>query len=316
MRRMIRCIKDLCLWFVWFPVRWVVCILPLAWSYRAAGLAAHAVYWLCPHRRRVMRDEIGALYAARFERKDISGIVKRSLAVYLKRQVENMLLGTMTEERLARWVTAEGAENVEEALKGGKGVIILLAHFGSFLLPLPWLGHRGYDVVQVTGKPILEGRSWVYRKIFELRKKESTRLPIRFIQTDRYLGPIVKALRSNGIVALAFDGRSSDTWIETKLLARTATFSPGPFNLASRTGAVILPTYVIRQRDNTHRLVFSPPFALESAEEHGEELRRNTLKYARLFEDYISRYPCHFATTLYSVRREAERGENPPLFVD
>lgn len=141
-------------------------------------------------------------------------------------------------------------------------------------------------------------------------------MPFQIVQTDENLRLIVKSLRNNGIIVIAFDGRAGNRWVPVKILKRTAHFSPGPFNLAIKTGAIILPTFVVRGKDNKHRIIFEPEMKLDRTDDKEGTLNINTIKYAKIFERYLLRYPCHFAMTLYSIREEAYRGLNRPLFID
>ncbi len=313
---MISLIKDIGLWFVWFVLRPFLAYLPLNINYSLAGFASLLVYLISVRRKRIVYEEMERLFSNRLDKKEIRAIVKRSFKIFLKRQVENLLFGNLTKRQLDRFVSINGLDNLDTALKKGKGVILLLSHFGSFLMPLPVLGYKGYKVHQIGGKPLLEGASAINKKIFEQRRSETDKMPVQFIQTNHYLGPVVRALKNNEIVVIAFDGRTGNKWIQTKLLNRTADFSPGPFNLAIKTGATILPTFVVRGKDNKHIIIFESAMKLEVTDDREETLRINTKKYARILDRYIMDYPCHFAMTLYTVREEANKGLNRPLFID
>ena len=304
------------LWFVRFPLKSLLMHLPLKLNYSLAHFFSWFLYLILKKRRDIVTEEITRLFGEQMYEKDQKRVVRKSFTIFFKRQVENLLFGEFKKSQLDHITSIEGIDNLNRALQDGKGVILLLSHFGSFLLPLPVLGYMGHKVFQVTGKPLLEGRNPIHKKLFKFRKTESDKLPIHFIVANRYLGPIVRALKSNSIVVIAFDGRTGDRWIQGKLFNRTAQFSPGPFNLALRTGAAILPTFVVRRKDNKHRIIFEPRMKLEITTNKEETLKINTIKYLWIFKRYLLNYPCHFAMTLYTVRNEAEKGLNRPLFVD
>jgi KDO2-lipid IV(A) lauroyltransferase len=308
-------IKRIVIGFGWFVFKPILERLPLKTIYLLADLISVPVYLIAAKKRKEVAEEVMSLYGDRFEQKRIADIVRRSFAIYLKRQAENVLFGSLTKEKVDEITSIEGLENLQKSLDKGKGVILLLSHFGSFLLPLLVLGYRGYDVIQVTGKPLLEKHP-LHKKILELRKKEAENLPFSAIQSHTYLRPIVRALNKNAIVVIAFDGRTGSNWVSMRFLNRIAEFSPGPFNLAIKVGATILPTFVVRGKDNKHTIRFEPPMELEKSANYEETLQRNTVKYARIFKKYLLNYPCHFAMTLYSVKKEAEKGLNRPLFID
>jgi KDO2-lipid IV(A) lauroyltransferase len=309
-------IMGIGLWFMWFPLRKLLNSIPMKFNYSLAHFLSLLCYLFFKKRRNVVNEEVIKLFGIQTDKKKVKIIVKNSFSIFLKRQIENFLFGTFTQKQLNQIASIAGSENLEDALKKRKGVIILLSHFGSFLLPLILLGYRGYKVNQVAGEPLLEMNSHIHKKIFELRKKDTDKLPIQFIQSNRYLGPIVRALKKNEIIVIAFDGRTGNTWIPVQLLHRIAQFSPGPFNLAIKTGAPILPAFVVRGKDNKHRIIFEPAMELETTDDLEKALKINTIKYTGIFEKYLIDYPCHFAMTLYTIRREAESGLNRPLFVD
>ncbi|MBI5789563.1 MAG: lysophospholipid acyltransferase family protein [Candidatus Schekmanbacteria bacterium] len=309
-------IIDIGIWFVWVVVRPVLDCLPLSMSYFFADVAAKLFFLADTKRRNTLAEEIEMLYGARFNKKEVDTIVRKSLEIYLKRQVENLIFGGFTKDKLDKLVSIQGMEHLQESLQKGKGVILLTAHFGSFLLPLPVLGYKGYNIIQVAGKPLLENNRRIYRKLFEIRKRETDRLPISFIQTDKYLGSVVKALNKNEIIVLAFDGRTGNKRFPVQFLDRTAQFSPGPFNMALKTGAAIIPTFMVRDKNDKHTLILEPPFEMELVDNKEETLKMNTIKFARIFEKYLLNYPCHFGMILYCTRKEAERGLNIPLFTD
>jgi len=308
--------KSAVLWLGMMPVGWVVGKVPLGFSYWVAGLVSWSAYFMAVKRRRILKEEVRLLFGDRFSDIKIKKIIRRTFAVYLKRQVENVAFDRITENRLRRMVTVEGWENLQRAEKKKRGVILLLSHFGSFLLPLPFLAYKGYCVHQVAGKPLISRHDVMGKKIFEARKRQTDKMPLSFLLTNKYLGPVVRALRKGDVVVIAFDGRSATEMLPMSLLNRMAQFSPGPFKLAKRTGAVILPTFVVRGDNNKHRIIFESPMDLKEGKDGDDGIMLNMTKFLEIFQRYLLKYPCHFAMTLFSLREEAKQGFNPPLFLD
>lgn len=316
MNYMITLVKEIVLWFVWFPLRSIIKYLPIRLLYSTVDIFSPLYCLFSKNKRELITEEVRRLYGDRCNQKQIESVVKNSFSIHAKRQVENLLFGQLTKDKLDRIVSIQGFDHLQQALRKNNGAILLLAHFGSFLLPLPVLGFKGYKVMQLGGKPLIEGTRPIHKKIFELRKSETDKMPFQFSRADQYLGSVVRALKNNEIVVIAFDGRTGNKWIPVPLINRIAEFSPGPFNLAIKTGAAILPTFVVRGRDNNHTIVFEPPMDLEISEDQEEARKTSTERYSKIFERYLLRYPCHFASILYSVRQEAQRGLNRPLFID
>lgn len=277
------------------------------------NLAGDGLFFADRRRRRIVDEELAHLFGGRFEQSRIRRMARRTCEHFCARLFETLFFGSLdrrTTEALAR---AEGIAHIDQALEHGKGVILLLSHFGSFLLPLPFLGFRGYAVNQITGKQV--HRTLLAERIWLWRKREADRLPVRFRQVDRFLRPVYQALRGNEIVAIAFDGRDSTQWSVVDFFGRRAQFSTGPFELARRTGAIIVPTFVIREPRGRHRIEFLEAFKHSAAPEAGTALREDVQSFARLFESYVDRYPCHFGMVLYNLRR-AHANPATALFLD
>ncbi len=237
-------------------------------------------------------------------------IVKRTFSRHYSRHLETLFLGALNKDRLDGLVYASGLEHIEKAISQGNGVILLLSHFGSFLLPLPYLGFRGYNVCQITGRQnheaIINDRIWprvVNEEIWRWRKKEADKLPVNFIEVGTFLRPVYKALNDNCIVAIAFDGRESSKWENVGFLGGSEHFSPGPFELARRTGAVIIPTFVVKETHKRHKIIFEKQFEMSSNTLIEKANHIDTAGYAHKLGEYIKKWPCHFLVHFPYIRK-------------
>lgn len=272
------------------------------------------IYYFNRNLREMTKKEIALLFGKRYEGVRLDNLTRRSIEHFYSRNLETFFFGVLTREGISEILEVDGIENLEAALSRGKGVILLISHFGSFMLPLPFLGFQGFKVNQITGKQL--HRSIIEERIWAWRKREADKLPVKFIQADKFLRPIYNALKDNEIVAIAFDGRDGLKLVPTTFFERTALFSAGPFELARRTGSAILPAFVIRKKDLTHRLVFEPLFGLSDDPNKERALRYDTGKFAKLFADYIERYPCHFGWLLFKIKKLQKADIAYKLFQD
>ena len=262
-------------------------------------------YVLFVKKRKIIEEELNTIFFNRFDSKKIKDVTKRSFENYYMRQMETIFFGSLNKKILDKIIHVEGLRNLDIALSEGKGVILLLSHFGSFLLPLPFLGFMGYKINQVTGKQ--KHTSVFAERIWEWRKNEADRLPVRFIQVDAFLRPIYESLKSNEIVAIAFDGKDGSKYQQVRLLNGTALVSPGPINLALKTGAAIIPTFIVRKNKFSHRLILGKPFEFIKSGPAENVIFENTERYSQLFADFISKYPCHYGVILQIMRKDSEK---------
>jgi len=266
-------------------------------------------------RREALAQEIRLILKDEKDREVIMQVTRRGFENHYARITETFFFGRLSKDILDEMVEVRGMENIDKALSCGHGVILLLAHFGSFLLPLPYLGHKGYKVNQLTGKQ--RHKSLIHERVWVWRKRDADRLPVKYIQAERFLRPMLNALKNNEILCIAFDGRDGTNWTPVNFLGRKAMFSAGPFKLARKTGAVVIPTFVIRNQDDTHLMLFEKPFDLPrtTVSDLKQTVADDTDRYTQFFSDYVKKYPCHFGMTLLTHNFNASE-DYPQLFVD
>jgi len=65
----------------------------------------------------------------------------------------------------------------------------------------------------------------------------------------------------------------------------------GPVTLALRTGAAVVPACMVRQADDSLRLIIEPELELERGERNAEAIRENTIRITRWLERTVRSYP-------------------------
>jgi KDO2-lipid IV(A) lauroyltransferase len=79
--------------------------------------------------------------------------------------------------------------------------------------------------------------------------------------------------------------------IEVSLFGRTVIARRGPVTLALRTGAAIVPACMVRQPDNSLKLIIEPELKLERAIRGKEQIRDNTILITQWLERTVRAYP-------------------------
>jgi KDO2-lipid IV(A) lauroyltransferase len=102
----------------------------------------------------------------------------------------------------------------------------------------------------------------------------------------------IRALRNNEIVFIPLDqnfGSAAGVFVE--FFGQQAATATGPIVFAQRTGAVLLPMFVIRQKDDQHRIIIEPPMILEESPDNDQMIYKNVVKITKLIEQYVRKYP-------------------------
>jgi KDO2-lipid IV(A) lauroyltransferase len=224
---------------------------------------------------------------------------KRRIAVRTMRRLFRMIpfcihyAHPRNRRKILRDVRFEGLEHIREALAAGRGVIVVQAHFGNFILMTMAFARLGLPYVVVTKDP----RNTVLRDRYTKWKRATS---VRWIDADtrsRATREIMRCLGANNIVALVADERKKNDGIPVPFFGKEALTTPGPAVLALRTGAPIVPSFIIDHRSSRYTVKILPPLPISGTRDHRADIYRVTEQVNHVIEDYIRRYPDLWAWT-------------------
>ncbi|MDB5098697.1 MAG: Phosphatidylinositol mannoside acyltransferase [Cyanobacteria bacterium RYN_339] len=141
----------------------------------------------------------------------------------------------------------EGWDNVEAAQAEGQGIIIATMHFGNWELLGGALAARGLPLHVLVQPPSQDAFG---RLFLEFRRKVGVTTHANSGAAS--LRPVLRALARNEALGLLADqhGEAQDAIVT--LFDHPVSAPTGPVFFARRTGAAILPTFIVRQPDHSH----------------------------------------------------------------
>jgi len=217
------------------------------------------------------------------ERERIARQVFKNLG---KNLVEWIRIPQWDKEDLKQIVTeVEGIDNLEKALVLGKGVIMLTAHLGCWELLGCYLVEQGYPGVVIAKKIYYKKFNDYLEKIrfshnIEIvYRAESARKSLNHLKQNKMLGilPDQDILEIDGVF-VDFFGRPAYT-------------PKGPVFLAMISKAPIIPCFIVRKEDNTHKIIIKKALELEQTGDKESDMLVNTQKWSRDLEACIAQYP-------------------------
>jgi lauroyl/myristoyl acyltransferase len=180
-----------------------------------------------------------------------------------------------------------GRENIDAALAKGKGVLILSAHLGNFFLIGSRLAIEGIPTFVLVNQP-RDGRFAELMDQYRLQVRQKT---IHARPRRMALQTLNDVLRGNQVVVMIADEYRKGSGIEVSLFGRTVIARRGPVTLALRTGAAIVPACMVRQPDNSLKLIIEPELKLERTIRGKEQIRDNTILITQWLERTVRAYP-------------------------
>jgi KDO2-lipid IV(A) lauroyltransferase len=214
-----------------------------------------------------MRDELRRIYAGRALPRPEDEILRDAYRLTLFNELEVLRYPYLDRTTIAATCVVEGREHLDRARQAGKGAIVMIAHFGANQMIMPALGHVGYPMSQLSAPPpvwaeiLRESRTTpLWERVLERRWALEKRLPVQHINVFRFLRPAFECLARNEVLGLAFDGGGGRKWVTVDFLARRANLSLQPAQIWKKSGAVLLPTFVVRRPGEAlHRVVIGEP---------------------------------------------------------
>ncbi len=194
-------------------------------------------------------------------------------------------------------VKIEGLEHVDEALKPGKGVVVVSAHYSNWELGLACLAMAGYPAYGVVAPH-------KNKRVNDLFLKPRLSLGVRVISTENAIEDGYKALRENGILCLLGDRVTTKGGVETTFFGRRAIFPKGPAKFALRVHAPLVPAYIIRQPENRFLITFDTPIPTEGMPDDDESAQKLMNIYTQRVEVFIRRDPTQLEA-FYRIWKDA-----------
>lgn len=216
--------------------------------------------------------------------KEILDICRKCFRNLGKGLMEFLQLPKLTPENLSKLVTFDGRDNMDETLKKGKGLIILTAHLGNWELfgaSLPLYGYETNTIVRPVKLQKLD--EWVNRR------REGTGL--KCIGRGASIKSALQCLKRNEVLGILADIDTKADGVFVDFFGKPAYTPRGPVSIALKTGCDLLPGVIIRQRDNTHRLIVEKPIELKITGDIEEDVRYNTAVFTKIIESYVRKYP-------------------------
>jgi KDO2-lipid IV(A) lauroyltransferase len=265
----------------------VLAALPLAAALRIGAFLGTLVYLLSwPHRRIGMRN-LAIAFPERSLR-DRRRILRHSLQNLGRTAVEVVRLPGLSDEELRTLVRFEDEAWWEQAISAERatGGLILSGHFGNWELLVYAHGRRGYPVSMVhrgIANPLLD------RWLNDLRGRAGTKL----VRKAHAATGVLRAMRTHDLLVLPFDQNSTrGLGVFVPFFGLPASTNSGIARIALRTGAPVVPAFIVRQgRSGRHVVHVLPLIHAEHTGDFERDVVYNTERFSRVFEEMVRRYP-------------------------
>jgi len=280
------------LWLV-FGLLFAITRLPLPLQHAAGRTLGFFLYWLGPRRRHIAEVNIRLCLPELSDAKRHT-LLKIHFGRYGISLIESFTAWWARPAILEGRVEYEGLENLHEALKQGKGVLLLGSHFTTLEIGVRLLG----QVIPVHN---------MYRRhknpLFESIMSRGRERWVGTAIDRRDVRCVLRSLRDNHPVWYGPDqdyGRKHSVFVP--FMGNLAATVTGTSRIARISGSPVVPYFVERMQRSRYRVVIHPPldnFPTDNIEADAERINR-------IIETQIRKVPADY---LWTHRRFKTRPE-------
>jgi KDO2-lipid IV(A) lauroyltransferase len=239
-------------------------------------------YFINYKRAKVAYSNMRAAFCEEKEPSQIRRIVKDLYKNFGETLVEILRIPDVNKAYIEKYVRIENIHHIDNALTKGHGIIFLTGHFGN------------WELSSITS--VLVG----YPLLVLVREQKMTRLNdalnayreskgCKVVKKGMATREIYEHLQRNGIVGILSDQDAGKKGAFVNFFGRPTSTHRGAFTLSGKTGAVIIPTFMVRTNGAYHRLFLESPIEITADDESIEFEAMQ--KFASALEGYIRQYP-------------------------
>jgi len=269
-------------------------LLPFRFLSLAGTSMGRAYYHMDRRRRRIINANICVVFGRTLDEEGRKALGRESCEYLATHVLELLKLHKVANpENYRSFIEITGLSHLMKSVQRGRGTVAVSGHFGNVVL----LRYVCYLNIPPRGAIIRKLDNSYLERFFRSMVKAHNAITIRpdgAIQRMQALLPLNTVIATladqkaggnpmvgrHGLIVDFFD-IPSQTHVTAPLLAR-------------RTGASIVPIFVVRKGTGRYRIEIHEPLELVHTSNEARDLEINTRRLNRIFEGYITRYPHHW----------------------
>lgn len=250
------------------------------WLGRRAGAL---VFMVNKKRRMIAYANLKAAFGSEKSPRELRSLTKRVYQNMAQTFIEILNLTKVNKKYIDRYVKIDHFERIKDAAKSGRGTILLTAHFGDWELSSLTSAMVGFPILVLA-------REQKMKRLNELLNRLRESKGCKVIRKGMSTKNILKALYGKNIVGILSDQDAGRKGIFVDFFGRPTSTHAGPAEMAKRTGSIILPTLIVREKGPYHRIFLEEYIDFRQSKET-DDIKESLQKFADILESYIRKYP-------------------------
>jgi KDO2-lipid IV(A) lauroyltransferase len=262
-------------------------LLPEGLAFQLGRRMGRLAYYLDRGHRKAALENLDLAFGREKSKEEIRAIARKTFENLGMTAIEFFRIPNIDIETFKARLSVDGLENAQEVLDNQKkGILLLLSHFGNWEL-MGLIPKAFHFPISVIARPI-KNNPWLDRMVSGIREG----VGLEVIPAAKASRRVLQALAQNRMVGILIDQRakrSEGIWVD--FFGKKAPTTPALAVLAMRTGAPIVPVFMVRQKGREHRLVIKAPLRLMDTGDIKKDVESNTRLINQTLEAMIRQYP-------------------------
>jgi KDO2-lipid IV(A) lauroyltransferase len=263
-------------------------LIPFTWTFSLMeGIGARIAWRHAGEYKKIMMHNLNVTFHNSLSDEEKRRIAQESLRNMLRGFMETMYCVYTYRRKFNPLIELEGKGNLEQALALGNGAIAVSAHLGTFTMIGAKLDASGFRFTWIIGPQNHPRIAQVWRKLGE-------KVGPDFIVIDslfRFHRQILRVLRKGEIVGFVCDENQKHGGVLVEFLGRPMALPVGPAVYHLKTGAPILPMFILRQEGRRHKVIIDSPLEVTLSGDEERDVFTITDQISRVMESFIKQYP-------------------------
>ncbi|MCA9392594.1 MAG: mitochondrial fission ELM1 family protein [Candidatus Omnitrophica bacterium] len=238
--------------------------------------------------------------------REIRAIVKKLYKNIGMNIVELFRLKDMTQELYDKYVDCEGPPHIDQAVKEGRGCILLAMHMGNWELANIYCALHGIPYkVLVRPQP-----GW--DRLNDLLNSYRSCNGAVVVKRGGGTRELIKSLKDNQVIAMVVDqgGRQG---VRVPFFGRKASMSSGAIRIAMKMNVPVLVSIITRKNGAYHQVKAFPKLDLVDTGNPEQDVEANLKQAIKIFEDYVRQNPDEYVWT-YKVWKYSDQSNITILY--
>jgi len=258
--------------------------LPPRVGYWLARRAGFLLYHTSPRLRDVLVHNIQYVLGPDADRERVQDMARQACVHIAKGHYDLFRVGRLTVEQIRELVQIEGLSYLTDALRRGQGAVIVTAHVGN----VDVVGQVPLTLdVPISGPAMHVQPERLFQYTLKLRQSHGLRL----LPSDGPMIGLFRALKRGEIIALPCDRLTGDSARSVEFFGFPARLPDGAVRIALRTGAPLIPAFVLRLPDDSFLIAVEPPLDLGRTGDMEADVAAGMDQVVRAMERHIAQHP-------------------------